>query len=276
MSDRPNRIPRNLVLDARFQFKYTGILVGSVALVLSLSGLFLVKTTNTARDVAAVAVDEAQRALNESRANAKLAKQNALLADPDNEDLAAIIDADLKKSDEEAAKKQTDIQEVRKAVDKEVTLMKRLLGATGLVTVLVLLFTGLFVTHRIVGPVHKMKRLLRRVGTGKLAIKERLRRGDELEDLFDTFLQMTWSLSALQRGQLATIEATLKEAEKCGASRETLEGLRALRAQTALSLGIEQMMRRSQVDLRASEIGFEAVKSPSQSPPKPGANGGAS
>ncbi len=274
MSDRPNRIPRNLVLDARFQFKYTGILVGSVALVLSLSGLFLVKTTNTARDVAAVAVDEAQRALNESRANAKLAKQNALLADPDNEDLAAIIDADLKKSDEEAAKKQTDIQEVRKAVDKEVTLMKRLLGATGLITVLVLLFTGLFVTHRIVGPVHKMKRLLRRVGTGKLAIKERLRRGDELEDLFDTFLQMTWSLSALQRGQLATIEATLKEAEKCGASRETLEGLRALRAQTALSLGIEQMMRRSQVDLRVSEIGFDAVKSPSQSPPKPGQEGG--
>lgn len=274
MSDRPNRIPRNLVLDARFQFKYTGILVGSVALVLSLSGLFLVRTTNTARDVAAVAVDEAQRALNESRANAKLAKQNALLADPDNEDLAAIIDADLKKSDEEAAKKQTDIQEVRKAVDKEVTLMKRLLGATGLLTVLVLLFTGLFVTHRIVGPVHKMKRLLRRVGTGKLAIKERLRRGDELEDLFDTFLQMTWSLSALQRGQLATIEATLREAEKCGASRETLEGLRALRAQTALSLGIEQMMRRSQVDLRVSEIGFDAVKSPSQSPPKPGQNGG--
>jgi hypothetical protein len=119
-----------------------------------------------------------------------------------------------------------------------------------------------------------MKRLLRRVGTGKLAIKERLRRGDELEDLFDTFLQMTWSLSALQRGQLATIEATLKEAEKCGASRETLEGLRALRAQTALSLGIEQMMRRSQVDLRVSEIGFDAVKSPSQSPPKPGQNGG--
>ncbi len=274
MSDRPNRIPRNLVLDARFQFKYTGILVGSVALVLSLSGLFLVRTTNTARDVAAVAVDEAQRALNESRANAKLAKQNALLADPDNEDLAAIIDADLKKSDEEAAKKQTDIQEVRRAVDKEVTLMKRLLGATGLLTVLVLLFTGLFVTHRIVGPVHKMKRLLRRVGTGKLAIKERLRRGDELEDLFDTFLQMTWSLSALQRGQLATIEATLREAEKCGASRETLEGLRALRAQTALSLGIEQMMRRSQVDLRVSEIGFDAVKSPSQSPPKPGQNGG--
>jgi nitrogen fixation/metabolism regulation signal transduction histidine kinase len=274
MSDRPNRIPRNLVLDARFQFKYTGILVGSVALVLSLSGLFLVRTTNTARDVAAVAVDEAQRALNESRANAKLAKQNALLADPDNEDLAAIIDADLKKSDEEAAKKQTDIQEIRKAVDKEVTLMKRLLGGTGLLTVLVLLFTGLFVTHRIVGPVHKMKRLLRRVGTGKLAIKERLRRGDELEDLFDTFLQMTWSLSALQRGQLATIEATLKEAEKCGASRETLEGLRALRAQTALSLGIEQMMRRSQVDLRVSEIGFDAVKSPSQSPPKPGQNGG--
>ena len=50
---------------------------------------------------------------------------------------------------------------------------------------------GIVITHRIVGPVHKMKRLLRRVSTGRLAIEERLRKGDELEDLFDTFLQMT-------------------------------------------------------------------------------------
>jgi len=37
----------------------------------------------------------------------------------------------------------------------------------------------------------KLKRLLRRVGTGRLVVRERLRRGDELGDLFDTFLQMT-------------------------------------------------------------------------------------
>jgi hypothetical protein len=82
-----------------------------------------------------------------------------------------------------------------------------------------------------------MKRLLRRVSTGRLAIEERLRRGDELEDLFDTFLQMTYSLRATQHARLATLDSTLKHAEASASTpREVIEGLRALRAQMVLGL----------------------------------------
>jgi nitrogen fixation/metabolism regulation signal transduction histidine kinase len=95
---------------------------------------------------------------------------------------------------------------------------------------------GVVITHRIVGPVHKMKRLLRRVSTGRLVIEERLRRGDELEDLFDTFLQMTYSLRAMQAARLATLDGTLKQAELSATPVEVLEGLRALRAQLVLGL----------------------------------------
>jgi hypothetical protein len=74
------------------------------------------------------------------------------------------------------------------------------------------------------------------VSTGRLVIEDRLRKGDELEDLFDTFLQMTYSLRATQRARLATLDSTLKHAESTNTPKEVIEGLRALRAQMVLGL----------------------------------------
>jgi methyl-accepting chemotaxis protein len=124
-----------------------------------------------------------------------------------------------------------------------------LVGA-GLALVALLAAMGIVITHRIVGPVHKMKRLLRRVSTGRLVVEERLRRGDELEDLFDTFLQMTYSLRAMQAARLATLETTLVRAEASASTPpEVIGGMRALRAQ--LVLGIEP--RRSRPGTRSLE-----------------------
>jgi nitrogen fixation/metabolism regulation signal transduction histidine kinase len=95
---------------------------------------------------------------------------------------------------------------------------------------------GIIITHRIVGPVHKMKRLLRRVSTGRLVVEERLRRGDELEDLFDTFLQMTFSLRAMQIARLATLDTALRRAEETSTPADVIDGLKALRAQLVLGL----------------------------------------
>ena len=65
------------------------------------------------------------------------------------------------------------------------------------------LFTGIFVmgiiiTHRIVGPVHKMKRLLRRVSTGRLAIEERLEIESPVSHTFRFLSQIPWT-RALKR-----------------------------------------------------------------------------
>lgn len=50
--------------------------------------------------------------------------------------------------------------------------------------------TGIVITHRVVGPVYKMKRLFSEVARGSLRVEERLRKGDELQDLFDAFAHM--------------------------------------------------------------------------------------
>jgi nitrogen fixation/metabolism regulation signal transduction histidine kinase len=110
-----------------------------------------------------------------------------------------------------------------------------LIGA-GTALVALLTTMGIFITHRIVGPVFKMKRLLRQVGTGRLSVKESLRKGDELGDLFETFLQMTLSLRALQADRLATLDSIIAELEASGRELDTLARLRELRAQMRVIL----------------------------------------
>ena len=117
-----------------------------------------------------------------------------------------------------------------------------LLGLGSATVVIVLAIMGVFITHRIVGPVYRIKRLLRQVGTARFSVKQRLRRGDELEDLFETFLQMAHSLEALQAGRRATLDSTIAKAEKAHVPPEVMSGLRALHAQ--LSLGLATSLRK--------------------------------
>jgi hypothetical protein len=74
-----------------------------------------------------------------------------------------------------------------------------------------------------------------------------LRRGDELEDLFDTFVQMIWSLKALQSGRLATLDATIAKARAAGISGEVMDGLNSLHAQLYLGLGDTESLRPAKV-----------------------------
>ena len=78
--------------------------------------------------------------------------------------------------------------------------------------------------------------------TARFSVKQRLRRGDELEDLFETFLQMAHSLEALQAGRRATLDSTIAKAEKAQVPPEVMSGLRALHAQ--LSLGLATSLRK--------------------------------
>jgi nitrogen fixation/metabolism regulation signal transduction histidine kinase len=230
------RRKRTYLLDPRFQLKWTGYLALVVVLVMAALGIVIGWSAARTADTASLAVKEAERAFAESRSNSKLARQSVLLSAPDNPTLLSMMDESLAEVD---AKSERDLAEVRsrqERITRDRRNMQVLLVSAGIILVLLLVGMGIVITHRIVGPVFKMKRLLRKVSTGRLHIDERLRRGDELEDLFDTFLQMTYSLRALQAARLATLDATIASAENTGAAKEVVEGLRTLRAQMVLGL----------------------------------------
>lgn len=237
MTERaPLRKRREWLINPGFQLKYTGMILGVVMLVMTVLGVVVGKTTETAARYGDIAASQAEKAMKESRANSQLTRQNVLLGAGGNADLVKMIEDELDEADRKAEEELRTVERYHHEIELRRKFVLGALAFAGLLLVVVLVPLGLFVTRKVVGPVHKMKRLLRRVGTGRLVVKERLRRGDELSDLFDTFMQMTYSLTALQAGRLATLDATVKKAEASGASPEVLSGLRALRAQMVLGL----------------------------------------
>ncbi len=233
----PARRRRSYLIDARFQLKYTGLLVGVVTLVVLVLGVLLARSSTVASAAAQSAVAQAERAMKESHTSSKLALENTLANGGDDPALVQIMTDTLAATDKQSEKDLQAVRDQRAEIERERMETRVLLlgGGAGLAVLLGLL--GVFITSKIVGPVVKLKRLLRRAGTGRLTTKEKLRKGDELEDLFDTFLQMTHSLRALQAGRIATLDTTLVKAQQTGAAPEVLDGLLELRAQMCLGLG---------------------------------------
>jgi len=226
------------LIDPRFQLKWTAYLVVSVVVVMAVLGFVIARTASRASDTAEIAVEQAKKAYQESQSNNILSRRTLELAGGDNPALQAVMNDSLNAEDVKQEKNLEEVRQRQNDIARDRRNIQILLGSAGLVLVILLLLMGIVITHRVVGPVHKMKRLLRRVSTGRLVIEDRLRRGDELEDLFDTFLQMTYSLRAQQLARIATLDGTLRKAEKNGQTvpEDVIEGMRALRAQLVLGL----------------------------------------
>lgn len=231
----PPRHQRRYLVDSRFQLKYTGLLVGVVLAVILVLGAAIWRTASVASSQAALASEQAERALKEAATSARLLKSSASGYDDPN--LAKSLDDDLAAIDREQSKNLAAVKEQRAEVERQRRNMTLLLGAGSALLVTVLALLGIFITHRIVGPVYRIKRLLRQVGTARFSVKEKLRRGDELEDLFETFVQTVHSLEALQAGRRLTLDATIEKARKAGVPADVMHGLEALHAQLSLGLG---------------------------------------
>ena len=101
-------------------------------------------------------------------------------------------------------------------------------------------FAGIIFTHKVAGPIFKMKRLLREIGEGKLVLRERLRKGDELQHFFETFEKMVNDLRHNQEVEIAKVDEIIVRLDASPASPEEgdaedrgIEMLRRLRREDA-------------------------------------------
>lgn len=86
--------------------------------------------------------------------------------------------------------------------------------AGGIVALVVSLgITGILVTHRVVGPAYKLKRLFQDVSTGHLRVYGKLRQGDELWDVFVEFEKMIEKLRQGQRDEIAQLQSIIDRAK---------------------------------------------------------------
>ena len=107
------------------------------------------------------------------------------------------------------------------------TLMAIIFGVTLLTVALGI--TGIIVTHKVVGPAYKLKLLLRQVGEGKLKLFGHLRKGDELQDVFEEFASMITSLRSAQTEEIADLDAAIAKCRADGVSEEDLASIQRVR-----------------------------------------------
>jgi nitrogen fixation/metabolism regulation signal transduction histidine kinase len=92
------------------------------------------------------------------------------------------------------------------------------------------------VTHRLVGPAYRLKQLLRDVSAGRMQVAGKLRKHDELQDVFEAFQHMVESLRATREQDIEDLDRALDKARSAGASDEALALVRAVRERMQASL----------------------------------------
>jgi hypothetical protein len=88
-------------------------------------------------------------------------------------------------------------------------------------------FAGIMVTHRVAGPIYKMRMNLKAVADGHLRVPTPLRKGDELVDFFEAYRSMVIALRGRQEEEIHRIEKAIT-ALQAKAGPADLESLQAL------------------------------------------------
>jgi nitrogen fixation/metabolism regulation signal transduction histidine kinase len=226
---RHQRRLRNYLLDSHFQLKYTGYLVG-IALLFSISlGLLIWRTSAAviAQSHQAVhqgeqVVERGKQVVSESQKVSEVVKMN-IIKDPVYSDNPALLDAfkaDADKQDERLKAQQVALEGQATALrdqasaltEKQHVMLYTLVGALTLLVVLIGI-AGILVTHKVAGPIYKMKRQINDVGEGRLRIPGKLRKGDELVHFFDTFETMVRNLRQRQEEEIEKLERAITTME---------------------------------------------------------------
>ncbi|WP_437681258.1 HAMP domain-containing protein [Sorangium sp. So ce131] len=264
---RYQRSARNYLIDQRFQLKYTGFLVG-ISLALSAAlGILLWNASSKIIEQSRSAVEQGQQTVRQGQETVKRGQEVIVQSRRVSEVVAMNIakeykdDPELSKTFGEAAQRdEAKLKDEQARLERDAAVLQQRAEALGrqasevahnqqmllrlIVALLSLLvigvgIAGIIFTHKIAGPIFKMKRLLRQVGEGKLVVRERLRKGDELQHFFESFEKMVDDLRARQQAKIATMDAVISkldaearaQAEPKGSEPEGLAQLKRLRSE---------------------------------------------
>ncbi len=207
---RHNRSFKNYLLDARFQLKYTGMIVGVSLAIALILGIFLYRTSGEV-------VNQSQKVVDESKKVSDIVKMN-IKNDPiygDSPELATAFNQSATEQDNKIVEQQQSL------IRQQHTMLLALVGGLTLMVTLIGLL-GIYFTHKVVGPIYKMKGLLRQVGDGKMTFYGKLRKGDELQEFFEVFQTMVDKLKARQAGEIELLEGAITDAKASGASEAAI------------------------------------------------------
>jgi methyl-accepting chemotaxis protein len=213
---------RNFLLDARFQLKFAAYFVVLTLIITGLLGAFLVRTTGSLFSQIAASVEARKKAAETSKELGTCTLNNELTANLDDPDFAARLGERSKAIDAAFEAERAAAQEQSLEVQRQQRwTFFALLGVLVAFIVLIAL-TAIVITHRIVGPLFRLKRMAREVAAGQMRPPTYgLRPSDELHDVFEVFVEMVTQLRGRSEADLAALRAGDPESlEKLRASLE--------------------------------------------------------
>ena len=229
---------KNYLLDARFQLKWTGMIIGVALMISAIMGVFLYRTSSEVTAQSHKVIGQGEELIKESEKNSELVKMQIKKEYADAPELAEAFNkgaTDLDKQLEE--KHKFLLQQQQTTMKQQQTMLTSLVAGLALLVVLIGLL-GIYFTHKVVGPIYKMKLLLKQVGEGKLNFQGRLRKGDELQDFFEVFAAMVEKLKARQKAEVVELEQAMEEAKKSGASDDAISKIKHVRDEMAAALDL--------------------------------------
>ncbi len=209
MAPRQRRL-RNYLLDAPMQLRFTAVLVLATLLGAGLLGIFLARALNRLAEQAERAVEARAAAAQASHelGNASLSK--TLLERFNDPAFTAQLERQSKAIDAAYQAEQVQVAEQRREVARESTRIGWLVLCSVVVFALAVLLLGIVLTHRIAGPVYRVRRLLLDLGEGRREVpRHGLRDGDELRDLFDAASSLVKTLRTEDESTFEAVAAAL-------------------------------------------------------------------
>jgi methyl-accepting chemotaxis protein len=238
---RQQRRLRNFLLDKGFQLKYAGMLAAVAIVVSAIFGVGLWVTSQRlvlqGQDLVKQGQETVRRgqlAITERKKVNAVVAMNITKAYGDDPDLTKEFkdQTDDSKLEEEQKRLESDAASLEKqAADLKSQATSLFLIIVGALAVLVVCigFAGIVVTHKVAGPVFKMQRMFGQVGDGHFSVRERLRKGDEMQTFFEAFEKMLGRLRDIQGQDMDRIDKAIASIEG-NASADAVASLKKLRA----------------------------------------------
>jgi methyl-accepting chemotaxis protein len=118
------------------------------------------------------------------------------------------------------------VEQYSREADRDVAIS---IVAGVLLMALALGMTGIVVTHKLVGPAYRLKTMLREVRDGHLRVRGKLRKGDELQDIFEAFHEMIDALRAAQEKEITLLNDAIDKAKSVGIPPEAIAEVEQVR-----------------------------------------------
>jgi ABC-type Fe3+ transport system permease subunit len=225
MAPRQRKL-RNYLLDAPLQLRFTAVLVLATLLGAGLLGIFLARALNRLAEQAERAVEARAAAAQASHelGNASLSK--TLLERFNDPEFTAQLERQSRAIDAAYQAEQAQVAEQRREVARESTRIGWLVLLSVLVFALTVLLLGIVLTHRIAGPVYRVRRLLSDLAEGRREVpRHGLRDGDELRELFDAAASLVKTLRAEDEATLEAVSVALAASDRGDGLRQVHDRL---------------------------------------------------